>query len=545
MTKRITPQPGSPLHPDAPLLHPDHRRPRTRREFLAQSLMLGSGTVLAGNLLSLFPQSAQAALSQDLANQVAACNPSAGGGSMVPFLCFDLAGGANIAGSNALVGGRGGQLDPLSAQGYSLLGLPANMLPNASIGSFIDTSLGVAFHTDSAFLRGMRTTCGPGAMANVNGCVIPARSENDTGNNPHNPMYGIYRAGARGELINLVGSQNSDSGGNSMAPTMLIDVSARPTQVTRPSDVTSLVGSAGDLPRLLGQNETVAAMESVARVSNAAIDGAATYYPSNAPNNDFESANPGEYAALRTTAKCEIAKSADSADKFGVTSPDPTRDPAIAGGGPNNLAPIFPGGVASDGEFMKTASIMKLVLGAAGTGHYAAAGTISMGGFDYHTGERGTGEMRDFRAGQCMGACIEYAHRMQTKLMLYVFSDGSLSSNGMPDNSIEGRGKNNWDSDNQATGAALMLVYQPGSARATTLTQQLGWMRTDGSVEIAGSPGANSVTQLVDMVVLNYLALHGTQSLDTRLAAALNRPAGSILGGAANWDKYIAFAPLA
>ena len=27
--------------------------------------------------------------------------------------------------------------------------------------------------------------------ANVNGSAIAARSENDTGNNPHNPMYGI------------------------------------------------------------------------------------------------------------------------------------------------------------------------------------------------------------------------------------------------------------------------------------------------------------------------------------------------------------------
>ena len=30
--------------------------------------------------------------------------------------------------------------------------------------------------------------------------VIPARSDNDTGNNPHNPMYGIARAGANGSI---------------------------------------------------------------------------------------------------------------------------------------------------------------------------------------------------------------------------------------------------------------------------------------------------------------------------------------------------------
>jgi hypothetical protein len=538
MTKRI-------IHPDAPLLHPDHRRPRTRREFLAQSLAVGTGTVLAGNLLAMFPQSVQAALSQDLQNQLAGCNPNGGGAGMVPFLCFDLAGGANIAGSNVLVGHQGGQLDPLSAQGYSLLGLPPTMLPTSSTTNFIDTSLGVAFHSRSALLRGIKATCSAAAMAGVNGCVIPARSENDTGNNPHNPMYGIYHAGARGELVNLVGSQNTDSGGNSMAPTMLIDVSARPIQVTRPADVTGLVGSSGDIPPLLSQGETVAAMESMARISNAGIDGAASHYPSNTSNNDFEAAQPGVYAKLRTTAKCEIAKSADSADKFGATSPDPTKDPAIVGNN-SSVGPIFAGNDKidrpnTDGEFLKTASVMKLVLGAAGTGHYAAAGTISMGGFDYHTGDRATGEMRDERAGKCIGACIEYAHRMQSKLMLYVFSDGSVSSNGGSDASAEG--KFNWDSDNQATGAALMLVYQPG-ARPAAIKQQLGWMRTDGSVEIAGTPGANSVTQLVDMVVLNYLALHNSPVLGADVSKALKRSESSILGGSSNWDKYIAFGPL-
>ena len=35
----------------------------------------------------------------------------------------------------------------------------------------------------------------PTTRAGVNGAVIAARSENDTGNNPHNPMYGIAKAG--------------------------------------------------------------------------------------------------------------------------------------------------------------------------------------------------------------------------------------------------------------------------------------------------------------------------------------------------------------
>ena len=527
---------------DQPLLHPGHRRPRTRREFIAQSFALGGGAVVANSLLGLFPNSAYADLSLDVANQLSVCNAGNSSTGMLPFICFDLAGGANIAGSNVLVGYKGGQLDPLSQQGYSMLGLPGTMLPNSSTNTFIDTSLGLAFHSDSAFLRGIKSTCSVTAMGLTEGAVIPARSENDTGNNPHNPMYAIYKAGARGALVDLIGSENSDSGGNSMAPAMLIDLKARPTQVTRPSDVTALVGTSSDIPSLLSQSDTVAAMESVARISTDGVDHidaigkAGPYY-----QGSFD------YSAKRVDAGCEIIKSADNTDRFGATSPDPIKDNAITGGGPSNFTSIFPltNGQITDSEHLKTASIMKLVLGQAGNKHYAAAGTISMGGFDYHTGDRATGEGRDFRAGQCMGACIEYAHRVGSRLMLYVFSDGSLSSNGGMDNTVGGRGKNNWDSDNQSTGAAFFLVYNPTKKPNLVAGRQLGWMRTDGSVETAGSPGANSVTQLVDMVVLNYLALQGQQNLmSNAFGGPIVRPESSILGGTTNWNKYIAFEAL-
>ncbi|HSB97676.1 MAG TPA: hypothetical protein VLC91_14555, partial [Spongiibacteraceae bacterium] len=300
---------------------------------------------------------------------------------------------------------------------------------------------------------------------------------------------------------------------------------------------------------VLAKNDLVAAMESVSRISDKAMDEAQGNYYLQANN-----------LTERTNAKCEIAKSADSTDKFGgASSPDPTQDLLINNTGGGALPSIFSDGITSDAEFLKTASIMKLVIGGAASWPskcYAAAGTITMGGFDYHTGDRATGEMRDFRAGQCMGACLEYAHRRQTPLMLYVCSDGSLSSNGMvAAMDAGGRGKNTWDSDNQSTGAAFFLVYNPGAGGRAALLgasvdeqakhQQLGWMRTDGSVETSGSPGANSVTQLVDMVVLNYLALQGKQNLlSTALGGSTIRPESSILGGTSNWDKYTAFKPL-
>ncbi len=495
-----------------PQRHPDHPRPITRRQLIAQGFLTGAATVTAGGVFSLFanPRAAMAALSPDLqaiidAGTCPLINPNAF--NPVPFICFDLAGGANMVGSNVLVGRQGGQLDFLSTAGYSKLGLPGDMVPGVaeaaptatSNGDHTDTSLGLGFHSDSAFLRGIQTSLSQGTEANINGAVIPARSENDTGNNPHNPLYGIARAGGEGELLTLIGSRPSESGGNSMDPVGLVDpelrASWRPTKVDRPSDVTGLVDT-GDLVGLLGQEDAVAVMESIDRISAQKMDVVDPKLGSITAND-----------VLRDLIKCGYLKAADVADRFGDQSVfDVFADPDIVG----------PAGIFSsaefnaDREFQKTASIMKLVLNG-----YAGAGCITMGGYDYHGGRRAEGEVKDFRAGRCMGACLEYAARIGSPLMLYVFSDGSLSSNGVTDDSVDGRGKGEWTSDNQSTAASFFLVYNPGGRpilRGATpeeqaTHQQLGWFRPDGSVETAASPAANNVNLLVETVVLNYLAL--------------------------------------
>jgi hypothetical protein len=178
-----------------PLRHADHPRPKTRREFIAQGFMTGGASVLLPSVFSLManPRIAQAQppLVTDIQNAVNACGITAGAG-LIPFICFDLSGGANIAGSNVLVGGPNGQLDFLSVAGYSKLGLPGSMVPNSSAKNFVDSSLGLRYHSDSAQLRGIKTRfTNAAAAAKVTGTIIPALSQNDTNTNPHNPMYGI------------------------------------------------------------------------------------------------------------------------------------------------------------------------------------------------------------------------------------------------------------------------------------------------------------------------------------------------------------------
>src|SRR5882672_9183668 len=117
------------------------------------------------------------------------------------------------------------------------------MVLRSSTGDFIDASFGLLYHSDSAHLRGMKARASAKAMAGTNGTIIPALSQNDTNTNPHNPMYGIYAYGARGGLLNLVGSDSSMSGGNSMAPPTMVIPAAVPTKVSSPADTQGLVST--------------------------------------------------------------------------------------------------------------------------------------------------------------------------------------------------------------------------------------------------------------------------------------------------------------
>ncbi len=527
---RLIGKPKRALALNEPLRHPDHSLPRTRREFISQGFMTGGAAVAGVSALSMFanPRAAYASLAPDLQALKQTCGTALAGAGKIPFICFDLSGGANIAGSNVLIGGQGGQMDFLSTAGYSKLGLPGDMVPNAPnaqspTNNFINSSLGLAFHSDSAFLRGMLTKVSPATAANVNGAVIAARSENDTANNPHNPMYGINKAGADGELLTLIGSRSSDSGGNSMAPLSMIDPSVRPTKVDRTSDVTGLVDT-GKLVGLLSQADAVAVMESIERLSDKRLGKVKTKITRD--------------AVIKDLVRCGYVKSADLADRYGDPSAlNPELDTKIVG-----PAGIFTqAALNSDGEYQKTAAVMKLVMNG-----YAGAGTIQMGGFDYHTGDRSTGEMRDFRAGECMGACLEYAARVGVPLMMYVFSDGSLSSNGRVDSTVGGRGKGEWTGDNQSTAATFFLVYNPkgrpqlftGDATPAARHQQIGYFRADASIETTSSPAANAVNLLVETVVMNYMALHGTQGQFPTLFP------GHGLGSAALRDSITAFNPI-
>jgi hypothetical protein len=98
---------------------------------------------------------------------------------------------------------------------------------------------------------------------------------------------------------------------------------------------------------------------------------------------------------------CGYTKSAYIVDRYNSPSAvNPDVDPNIVG-----ASGIFSTAeYQASSDYQKTAAVMKLVIDG-----NAAAGTIEMGGFDYHSGNRMDGEAKDLNLGNCTGhdLCIQ------------------------------------------------------------------------------------------------------------------------------------------
>src|SRR5215469_8952226 len=551
----IRKKPPKPNPPGTPFRHENHPRPVSRRDFLAAGFLGAQGMVIGPAWLGalLKAQNARAGgncttgLDTDICPLLAPsqCNVPSGGGGL-PYICFDLAGGANLVGSEALVGVKGGQANFLSVAGYGKLGVPGNMVPSSTAN--VSSALGLLWHADGAILRGIMSVASASTLAGVNGAVIPAMSQNDTQSNPTNPIYGIYKAGAAyaggamGTVLPLVGTDSSVSGGNSMALMYTINPAWQPATIQQPSDAVALApASPGGAPDPLALPE----LESEARISA----GTTAYTGSSSTGTEFTgvlsdpngatpgvqllsgSGNASADVALKNQVRCSYVKAANTANIFskGSAGLDPTQDSNITNG-------IFTvAQMNSDNDIQATASVMKLVIDG-----YAGAGTISMGGFDYHDSTRATGEMRNFKAGQMIGAVLEYAARQKTPVMVQLMSDGSLTSSAMVDTSTAGRNKLAWQGDNSSVAATVLLVYNPAGRpvlRNGVAGQQIGYFSADGSVVTSSSPAANSVNQIPELVILNYMGLLGTDAQFSTLFPMQG------LGGTAALSAMTAFNP--
>jgi hypothetical protein len=380
-------------------------------------------------------------------------------------------------------------------------------------------TLGLPFHSDSAILRGIKTKASATALAKVNGVVIPAISQNDTNSNPLNAMYLIAKAVSAlpsgtqfGQYATLVGTNATVSGGNSAAPAAYVDPTLQPTRIASSADNTALVGSSTgaanpntvavlDSQALLSTGDTPTTGNALTTFVKSAVASPLTLVSATSvgTGTDATAATAADLA-LKEQLRCAYVKNGFTAvTSAGPDSVNPDKDTLIVGG----TSPIFTAADYTDSDLKKTAAVMKLVMNG-----YAGAGTIVLGGFDYHSGNRADGETKNQKAGVVIGAIIAYADAVNTPVMINIISDGSLTSTGNADNTTAGRGKLGWQGDSQQVASSLILVYSP-KGRPAVAMNQIGSLNADGTVNATSSPGANAPNLVTQLVTLNWMALNG------------------------------------
>jgi hypothetical protein len=473
--------------------HMRSHRLKTRRDFLSHGLVAGSAFAFAPSLLSL--------LSNKVMAQECGALDVMGAGSKTPVLLFDLSGGANIAGSSVMAGGPGGQKDFLEK--YTTLGLTDDMHP--SMTGQLNEELGLAFHSDSGFLRGIQANTSQATRSNVDGGIFCNVSDDDTGNNPHNPAYWLNRAGAMGQLAQLAGTSNSVTGGRSTAPSISIDPSRHPVSINSPRDAMGLV-TAGKLNEIFPDDAKVRkVLDTIKNLSQSKI-------------RQFN--NQTLPQQIKTLVECGYIQTNEFLEKYDSTALDPAAD--------QDITQVFD---LNNGNERRTASIIKLLMDG-----YVGVGTVQLGGYDYHTSDRSTGEIRDLIAGNMIGKALEYANLKGKDLVIYIFTDGGVAARGGIDDSEEGRGKLAWTSENGNRSSTFMLVHKSDGRPAIRLPgRQVGHMRENGSVETNATLISNSVTNLAKAVVANYLSLHGEEGELSRIVG--DNPFGSDLGRYLIFDK--------
>ncbi len=427
------------------LLATGHKFPLTRRELIGHGLMTAAGVVLGP---TLFPRAAFAAQCDE--------PPS----NWMPFLVFDCAGGAGLAG-NFVVTGKGGAEDYLPD--YSRMGVPKS----PAKGGPVDKQFGAGFHQDLSKIReGILTTASPAALAKLRMGLVCNISQDDSNENMLSPLPLVSDLGLRGKHIAAgLGDRPTDSGGQSKSPVFLPQW--KPVAVKGADDIAQALSYGKHLSGLsIAQRERLA--KSLKSLSASQL-------------NRFRSLPHGEEMAAVAT--CGYLKSERLATP--VEGMDPRQDAVCA-----QIYGLKPD---TKSEEAKAAAIAYNVI-KGNTG----PGALTIEGCDYHDGTQATGDAKDLEIGQNIGRAVELAYKMGKPLYFAVISDGATYSDP---------GTRIWRGDAGTHGLAIAGFFHP--TRVPEMRKlQLGHFTSGQAVDRSTYVGAEP-KRAAYALFLNYLAAHG------------------------------------
>lgn len=490
-----------------PYLHQNHKQPKTRRDFLAQGFITGGATIILPSFLSLTAKKAQANITP-----VTCEIPQFEGG--MPYICIDVGGGMNIAGSNAIVGIQPDgetQKDVTLPAGWSSgdfvrLGITPEEHPNLP-GRMV-AKYGLEFHRASGILQGMNnildgvrmlgadgSDLGP-VENGVDGLVFCTRTADDSNTNQINTVYMANKAGAKGELVQLIGNQATATGARSAAPGDQVDLRLRPTQVRNNDQASGLLSLGGTLSGGDYLNETENSqniqkfMDRIAKMSKTKL---------------ADLSQKQSLGQIQDVLNCSFDNAKQLFQIYTAEQLNPGNDP--------DVVQVYEDAPESQ------ASVSKLVLD-----KIAGAGTITIGGGDYHNRAMMTTHAKDVDVGEAIGRCIHLAATKRENCVIHLYTDGGVAadSGGASEMAtIPGIGdiaKVRWAGDSGTRSAALMLVYKHGHDGASLVREdnnnvprrQVGNFVRGGGVDRSTVIG-DSTVNLWKAIMLNYLACQGRE----------------------------------
>lgn len=379
---------------------------RTRRDFLSAGLIQMTATITLPSVATLLARSGVARA------QEIVC-PKGGNTALVPFITVNLAGGAGLS-ANFVPHDEGAQ--PLES--YSKIGLgtaPAIMTAFANNAPF-------AANGTSQFIVGVTNVAEITTMLNTAFVGAPVRTRDDSAENKLNLEGMVAKAGRAGSILPHLGSNR-----NSFA----FVPPPNPLNVQRFNSIQEALAIGGRLGEKLDQNQQAKLFKAIETMT----------------------ANQTRGIASKTGGK-EMSQLLNCATKDNsalVGTPDPGVDPAAD---PAFLA-IWGDPEVRSADYARAAIVYNVVKG------NAAAGTINLGGYDYHNGTRTTGDARDLQAGTLVGMILQSFAAMGTKGFVAVTTDGAVTG---PNSGSAG---GPWTSDRGSAGMAYMMAYNPVGAPST------------------------------------------------------------------------------
>ena len=480
-------------------LHADHKKPTTRRDFLASGIASFSGTMFAPSILqTIFTSSAA---------QAAGC-AAAAVNALPAFVNVNFSGGPGMTGSFIPMDKNGGMISSYSSVGmgtapniqrvfndvpfplyggatvYAGTGAPISPASTITAGTPASTGLppGAAdpvLPYVSQFIQGLLLAINPDIQARTAWCSVVVSSQDDNSDNACNITGLIQAAGYVGDTLPALGTQPTLTGISNM-PAMIKP--SAPSVVGQFSDITNAI-SLHTRVRTQLNNDPKLFQSILNLVRNL----------SGTQARNLASANGSNSAStLGNLVSCATGKNFDLSSA-GTAMLDPKNNVgtnAVWQLGNNNTLQ----GMSNASRYAFAGMTYNLLAGHSGT-----IG-INTGGNDYHGNARATTDPTDFRNGALVGNILATAHALGKPVFIHCTADGATGSN-------TGTDVTDWSGDRGVGGAQFMIAYHPTARpniQAGFAGNQLGHFTTSQGADGSAVIGADG-TRAAAAVFRNYL----------------------------------------